>query len=134
MSYNEALQAAGAEVLAYECFGSYQGDWWAKLKYENKVFWVHGSFGSCSSCDAYQSAGFDYAPTCMAHEYDRQEDCENCQICSEVQKVKLAEFGKRYIFGNEMTQAEAEASASQNLEWDEDAQNMVEFLRQNAIP
>jgi len=31
MSYDEALKAAGAEVLLYESFGSYQGDWWAKV-------------------------------------------------------------------------------------------------------
>jgi len=32
-SYKESLEAAGAEVLAFESFGSYQGDWVALVWY-----------------------------------------------------------------------------------------------------
>jgi hypothetical protein len=52
--YQEAMEAAGAKVLAYESFGSYQGEWFAKVDYNGDVGWVAGSFGSCSYCDAFE--------------------------------------------------------------------------------
>ena len=55
MSYQEALEAAGATVHAFEFFGSYQGDWWAKVTYNGETGWVHGSYGSCSGCDAFEA-------------------------------------------------------------------------------
>ena len=33
-----------------------------------------------------------------------------------------------------MTQAEAERSAASNLDWDSDAQEMVDFVKAHAIP
>jgi len=59
MGYRTAMEAAGATVLAYESFGSYQGDWFALVVYGGKTFWVHGSYGSCSGCDAF-CAEFDF--------------------------------------------------------------------------
>lgn len=37
MSYENALKAAGAEILEFGQFGSYQGDWWAKVRYKEKL-------------------------------------------------------------------------------------------------
>lgn len=54
MSYKEALEAAGATVHAMENFGSYQGDWQAKVTYDEKTGWIQGCFGSCSGCDAFE--------------------------------------------------------------------------------
>ena len=36
MSYQMALEMAGATVLEYKEFGSYQGDWFAKVEYQGK--------------------------------------------------------------------------------------------------
>lgn len=70
MSYEEALKAAGAEVHAYETFGSYQGDWWALVSYEGKHGFVHGYYGSCSGCDAFE-AEFGWTENeCEDHKYE----------------------------------------------------------------
>jgi len=46
MSYQIALEAAGAKILAFKEFGSYQGDWWAKVTYKNEMGWIKGCYGS----------------------------------------------------------------------------------------
>ena len=43
MSYQDALKAAGAAVLEFESFGSYQGDWVALVEYKGERGWVQGS-------------------------------------------------------------------------------------------
>ena len=55
MSYNEALEAAGAKVLEFATFGSWQGEWVALVEYKSEVGWVQGSFGSCSHCDSFEA-------------------------------------------------------------------------------
>lgn len=46
MSYREALEVAGATVVAFEEFGSYQGDWIAKVEYKGNIGWIKDYFGS----------------------------------------------------------------------------------------
>ena len=132
MGYNQALEAAGAEVLLFQYFGSYQGDWYALVNYQGTKQWVHGSYGSCSYCDAFDGE-FDYTdPYCEEHMYgDKVEDCADCKGKADVYQKKLAEFGASYL-GNTMTQEEAEAYASRNLEWDSEAPEMLKFLQDNS--
>ena len=113
MSYESTLEAAGATVHAFKEFGSYQGDWWAKVTYKGVTGWVTGSFGSCSGCDAFESE-FDWT----------------CDEKSPQYQKKLAEFGERYL-GDIKTQESAVKDASQNLEWDFEAQEMVDFINKN---
>lgn len=77
MSYESALEAAGAKVLAFETFGDYQGTWVAKVEYNGEVGYVEGSYGSCSGCDAFEGE-FGY-----------------CDPSPEA----LAAFGKAYLDG-----------------------------------
>lgn len=49
--YPDILSRLYDEVYCYEEFGSYQGDWLAKVRKGDKVFWLKGCFGSCSGCD-----------------------------------------------------------------------------------
>lgn len=112
MSYKEALEAAGAEVILFKGFGSYQGDWWAKVKYNGHEGWVTGSYGSCSGCDAFE-AEFDWG--------DNEKDDYQSRLC---------DFGKGYL-DDILTQDEAEEAASKYLDWDFDAQEMVDWIRQN---
>lgn len=49
--YDEALKAAGFNVIAYERFGSYQGTWIVRV---NEGF-IKGSYGSCNGCDAMKA-------------------------------------------------------------------------------
>ena len=109
MGYKDALKAAGARVLLFEQFGSYQGDCYAKVEYNGKSGWINGSYGSCSGCDAFEADfGWD-EPT----------------------PETLAEFGKQYL-DLIMTQEEAEAHATKNGLWDIEAATMVKFLKDNA--
>jgi len=110
MSYESALQAAGAKILCFESFGSYQGDWLAKVEHEGEVKWIQGCYGSCSGCDAFEAEfGWDDATP-----------------------EKLAEFGRPYLSGG-MSQDEAEKFAERNIEWDSDAKPMLDFVRNNKI-
>ena len=112
MGYKEALEAAGAEVMAFEEFGSYQGDWWAKVRYKGELGWVQGSYGSCSGCDAFEAEfGWDDGTP-----------------------EKLAEFGRGYLDDLLLGQEQAEEEASRYIEWDSDAQEMVAWLKANALP
>lgn len=132
MGYENALKCAGAEVHKFADFGSYQGDWWAKVTYEGNTGWINGSYGSCSGCDAFQSE-FDYT----SHECDGtrrwpgdsnfNENCEDCQNT----KTRLTAFGKEYL-SRIYTQEEAEKEANRNIDWDSDAKEMVEFIKENA--
>lgn len=111
MGYQEALEAAGAKVLAFEMFGSYQGDWLAKLEYEDSQFWIKDYFGSCSGCDAFE-AEIGWNPT----------------------PDQLAEFGRKYLDPSErLTQAEIEAKISKNIKWDMDAKRMLDFVKEHAL-
>jgi len=104
------MEAAGAVVEIFEEFGSYQGEWWAKVSYGGKIGWVNGSYGSCSGCDAFEAEfGWD----------DPSDE-------------KLAEFGRGYL-DNIMTQDEAIKSASQYIEWDMDAKKMVDFIKSHPL-
>jgi len=114
MGYKSAMEAAGAEVVEFQTFGSYQGDWWASVRFEGKAYWVHGSYGSCSGCDAFQSQ-FDYNTTeqCEEHRYDNPSGevvaaCVKCTEAKAAYAVALAEFGRSYLQRNEFTQEEAE--------------------------
>jgi len=134
--YETALIAAGANVKAMKSFGSYQGEWWALVEYEGRVGWINGSYGSCSGCDAFQ-ANFNY-------DYDEghthaepggyyfdavDRPVPGCPVC-DLTQAKLAEFGKRYVDPDYiLDQEEAIKSASKYIEWDMDAQEMVDWIK-----
>jgi hypothetical protein len=136
MSYEGAMEAAGAEVLAFKEFGSYQGSWWAKILFEGKTYWVNGSYGSCSGCDAFQSEfGYGDDEHCAEHKYQYSNDPISCEACAEAKKAyqaRLAEFGKSYIFGNEYSQGEAEAVIAADT-WDDERFDILKFVQENAI-
>ena len=121
MSYESALVAAGATVHAMKSFGSYQGDWWAKVTFNGETGWVHGWYGSCSGCDAFLDE-FDYG----------DERCPDCKVAAATYQERLAAFGLTYL-DDLYTQDEAIKVASENLEWDSDAQPMVDFIKENAL-
>jgi len=109
MGYESAMRAAGANVLAFRHFGSYQGEWWALVEFEGKKGFVSGWYGSCEMCDAFQME-FGYS-------YDKPNYEE-----------RLAEFGRSYL-DNIKTQESAIESASDNLSWDMEAESMVAWLK-----
>lgn len=108
--YQEALEAAGAVVLEFEDFGSYQGDWLAVVEYDGWRGLVRGSYGSCSHCDAFE-AEFDW-------------DADGAPDYPE----RLAAFGKSYV-EDMWTSQQLLEHFEKDAEWDSEAQDVVEFLR-----
>ena len=143
MSYCEAMKAAGAKVLEYKTFGSYQGDWWAKVVFEGKSYWVHGSYGSCSGCDSFQAHfdGYDWGRIKFCEEHKYEDDdcpevlaCADCKEASENYRKDLANFGRSYLTGNEYTQEEAEKSVGPQDEWDdEENAEQLAFLKAHTL-
>lgn len=111
MSYQESLEAAGDTIIAFEQFGSYQGEWYALVEWNGERGWVNGCFGSCSYCDAFE-AEFGWS----ADEEDGYQQ-------------KLADFGRVYLEGM-MSQDAAEKAAGENISWDSDAEEMLKFVQE----
>jgi hypothetical protein len=131
--YIKSLELAGADIRAFESFGSYQGDWWAKATYNGSTGWVNGCFGSRSACDSFL-AEFEfkhhdcingdecYSP--VEENWDFRDGCKECQAT----KARIIEFGGRYL-KNILSQKEAERIAEEDVEWDMNAQEMVDFIK-----
>lgn len=136
MGYNFAMEQAGADVLLFKEFGSYQGDWLAKVIYEGKQMWIHGSYGSCSGCDSYQ-AEFDSGCNHDCPEggsyYDpiHTNRFYKCNRCMEILE-KLIEFGLNYINNNAFTQEELENKFNKDRDWS-DEKEMYDYIIKNAI-
>ena len=140
MSYQLALEKAGADVLVFEYFGSYQGDWLAKVNYDGQLGWVHGYYGSCSGCDSFQ-AEFDYDDD-PAQEYtlkdgvyqhswkDEQLTVSEYEAAVGHYNARLAQFGRNYL-GELYTQQEIEAKYAKQDDWEEYDQ-MLAFVQKNA--
>ena len=110
MSYESALVAAGADVIAIKYFGSYQGDWWAKVKWNDEIQYINGCFGSCSGCDAFE---------CELGWSDRDDpDYEQ----------RLADFGRTYLECS-YTFDQAIENAGRYSDWDSDAAEAVAWLK-----
>lgn len=133
MSYESSLEAAGAKIIEFERFGSYQGDWWAKIECNGKSGWIQGTYGSSSSSDAFEAEfGFDDS-RCSKHTYDNEPpDCPECEVAKKRYTEHLKDFGELYL-DTLMTQAEAETAASENIEWDHNAQEMLDWIRTHSL-
>lgn len=54
--YSTAIAYANKqEIVYYETFGSYQGEWLLMTKDEKNYYIYKDSYGSCSGCDAYEN-------------------------------------------------------------------------------
>ena len=113
MSYREALEAAGARVIAFESFGDWQGSWVALVEYRGERGWVQGAFGSCSHCDSFEAEfGWDA---------EEQEDYQE----------RLASFGESYLGGLQTTEAVV-ASFDEQSDWDTDSEQAASWIRYTA--
>jgi len=101
MGYSESLEAAGAKVIAYKQFGSYQGDWAAFVELNGEKVVITGSYGSCSGCDAFE-AEFSWGDQPEERDgkyyynYDEVTKEEFDQKTLEYNN-KLSEFGASYL-------------------------------------
>lgn len=128
MTYEGALEAAGAEVLAFGEFGSYQGDWIAKVRYNGETGWVHGYYGSCSGCDSLQ-AEFDY-DTGDDRVWENGEYRAKTEDEMKSERARFAEFGAGYL-GDIVDYDAILAHAERNADWDMDAEEMIKFVKEH---
>lgn len=110
--YEKALTAAGVKLLAFEQFGSYQGDWWAHVEFPNgESYFVNGSYGSCSGCDAFEA------------EFGWNDDKEPNYL------HKLRDFGREYL-SDCYTYEQALAKAAEHSSWDTEAETVINWIKQ----
>lgn len=133
MSYERALEAAGATVHDFKSFGSYQGDWYASVTCNDERGWIHGWFGSCSHCDSFEAEfGWDDKETCNEHEYKGTDQdraaCLGCQQASARYLERLANFGKTYVEGIQTADVILK-ELDENSSWDGDASEAAAWIR-----
>lgn len=111
MSYMKCITEAGAEVLDYKYFGSYQGTILAFVKEDGKTKWLDIGYGSCSACDGLQAfeERFDWDEKIPAEEYAR--------------------FGRDLLECTFQSQQLIERLEKQ-AEWDYEAQEMIDFIKE----
>lgn len=136
MGYYHALEAAGARVIEFEEFGSYQGDWYALVEYNNEIGWINGSYGSCSGCDSFESEfGYGSEPTSVGVEMCDKKTYKwrkATQKDVDAYRERLVSFGKAYLDGL-FTQEDAEANAVRFSDWDGEAAKILAFLKEHTI-
>lgn len=109
--YEAALWSTGVKVLGWKSFGSYQGDWLAHVEFPNgERYFIKDYYGSCSGCDAFESD--------MGYADEEAPDYLH----------RLKDFGRRYL-NDCMTKEQAEKAVSENIEWDSEAPEMLEWVR-----
>lgn len=119
--YDDLLRWHGAAVLAYQKFGSYQGDWYALVEWEGRRFWIHDYYGSCSGCDALESeTGYHY-------HYSYKKYPNPCPECGKIEHNFHA-LARGYL-GSPMTYEEVIAYAAKNGAWDVSAEEMVSWIK-----
>lgn len=110
-AYHWCLEQAGATVHAFQSFGSYQGDWFAKVTYEGKTGWIHDYYGSCSGCDSFEAE--------TGYSNRTPEDW----------KQFASDFGKKYL-NDLLTYDDVLAKARENESWDMEAADMIKFIEE----
>jgi hypothetical protein len=126
MSYEIALEAAGAKVVAIKDFGDYQGTWIAKLEDGR---YVSGSFGSCPGCDAFEAEFGYHKGTCALHYWKYDNNCSDCLSAKVDYDKRLTNFGLSYL-DDAKSYVDMLKEVSLNLDWDSDANGMVTWLKE----
>lgn len=119
--YSEVLEAAGAKVLDFERFGSYQGTWYACVEYQGRTGFIVGSYGSCADCDGLEASEDDWRQEC-GYSWERTPEQEQRY------KEKLAEFGAGYLL--EILDLPA-IEARANEEWNSEKAEALAFVERN---
>lgn len=134
MGYRIALEAAGAEVVEYKEFGSYQGTWIAFLKDGS---FVEGAYGSCSGCDAFH-AEFSYGePYEQNNKYfdESYEEItyEEYLIEKEEYDNRLKRFGEQYLLDKQsftvMLSRYEIKSSNDDLWFSEEEKEIYEWIK-----
>lgn len=126
-SYEDILHRIYDEVLFYNEYGSYQGDWLAKVKKGDEEFWLWGWYGSCSGCDWFQAEA-DYPWSCDFEDTDFDYFFEKVK---EETKRLIKSFVDDYE-ADKFTKEELIAHLEKSLkEWDDGQREMLEDVKKN---
>lgn len=121
--YQKAMEFAGAIVHEYQSFGSYQGDWLARVSFQGKEGYVVGAYGSCSGCDAFEAEfgddGLEFFDEATMRYYPKPDTDEVWP--------RFRAFGEDYL-DDIKTVDQARAMFTEQAEWDMDAQRILEWL------
>jgi len=127
MNYHSLLELCGAKVIAFETFGDYQGTWIAKVKYNDKIGYVEGSYGSCSGCDSLQDILMNHNSTGDTYHWFEPENT-NCNSCVEIEQL-LKNMSIVYLEGLEDFQTTISRHI-ENSEWDLESENIVKWMHE----
>ena len=127
MGYEEALKEAGADVVSFKAFGGWQGDWWAHVYWKGDEGYIHGWYGSCSGCDAFQA---EFGCIECDSAWDENHNKEECIYCKSY-KRKLKDFGKGYLENSFYLKDEAIKLASKDINWDPGAEEAILWILKN---
>lgn len=87
ISHKEILQRQGLDIVAFETFGDYQGDYAAIVKKDGKIGFTVIGYGSCSGCDELEALKDNYDVSYYPFDED-EEPLER----SEEQQEELHKF------------------------------------------
>jgi hypothetical protein len=91
-SYEVIAWANNQEVLIFEMFGSYQGEWVMISKDESNYYIYKDWYGSCSGCDAYESE-MDYEDVTREKAEKFAESYKPFAIIPKQTAINMVEFG-----------------------------------------
>jgi len=110
MSYQQSLEAAGAKVLNFKYFGTYQGTWLAFIEYNGEKQIVEGWYGLCLGCDAFEAEFCYNAPPEESNgkyykdgmTWDSESEITIEEYHYELDKYnrRLSAFGMQYLNGS----------------------------------
>lgn len=112
--YHFCLEFAGIKVLAFEKFGSYQGDWLALVKVNNKLGFIKDHYGSCDGCDAFQGE--------VSYHFEKKTGDPQGYKAQD-----LINFGNRYK-DNILTYEKTLSEVSKYKAWDSEALMMIKWV------
>jgi hypothetical protein len=121
------MEVAGAVLLAHNEFGTYNGAWWARVNWIGKIGWVHGSYGSCPICDAFE-AEFDTSYHDIGNDTHSVYNLfAGCRECKDVQ-FRMVWFGCKYL-DDILSQEDAERIAGKHADESNEDYEALEFVK-----
>ena len=116
--YEKCLALAGANVLAFERFGSYSGDWWAVVEADNpsRKFFVTGAYGSCSGCDHLEDMEYRIQPRVYSAPEGKRD--EWLQKHNEALLAEMESYGEE-LLSNEYNLERAIKELGDRIHWSE---------------
>lgn len=118
--YDDWLKFLGFRVIAFQRFGSYQGEWYAVVQRPNsKIELVKGSYGSCSGCDELEGIQCDVYSQYRYRERSQKENEINAELAK---RLQTKEWDEGFDWEEEI------AENKHRADWDMDAQEVVKWL------